>query len=90
MSGGYFDYVQDSVEQAADEVNSCIRRFESKEHKPEYTSETLEKFRECELTLRCAAAMLQRVDWLLSGDDGEDCFHERWAEEVPSAYGGDS
>jgi hypothetical protein len=26
--------------------------------------------------------MAQRVDWLLSGDDGEDSFLLRWDEEV--------
>ena len=90
MSGGHFDYVQYRITQAADEVEQYIRRCELDErdecgYKPEYSPETLEKFRECERTLRRAAAMLQRVDWLASGDDGEDCFHHRWAKEVPSA-----
>jgi hypothetical protein len=88
MSGGYFDYVQYRIGEAADQVDSYIRRCESDEvyeygNKPEYRIETLEKFRECEKTLRRASEMLQRVDWLASGDDGEDCFHKRWEEEVP-------
>jgi hypothetical protein len=88
MSGGHFDYIQYRIDQAADEVEQYIRKCESTEtdeygYKPEYTTETIAKFRECESTLRRAAAMLQRVDWLASGDDGEDCFHKRWEEEVP-------
>jgi len=26
--------------------------------------------------------MLNRVDWLVSDDDGEDTFHQRWNEEL--------
>ena len=90
MSGGHFDYIQYRIDQTADEVKSFIRRCESGErdeydYQRAYTPETIARFRECELTLRRAAAMLQRVDWLASGDDGEDDFHLRWADEVPSA-----
>jgi hypothetical protein len=89
MSGGYFDYVQHRIDEAADKVDSYIRRCESDYrdkygYKPEYSADTLARFRECERTLRRAAAMLQRVDWLVSGEDGEDSFHRRWAEEVSS------
>ena len=88
MSGGYFDYVQYRITQAADEVDQYIRRCESDDtdeygYKPEYSDETIAKFRECEKTLRRAGEMLQRVDWLVSGDDGEECFHRQWAENVP-------
>lgn len=88
MSGGKFDYMQYRIDQVADDVNQQIRRAESGEpddygYKLKFTPETIAKFKECEATLRRAAAMLQRVDWLLSDDDGEDCFHRRWAEEVP-------
>jgi hypothetical protein len=48
----------------------------------DYSAKTIDRFRECEKTLRVAAAMLRRVDWLVSGNDGEDTFHERWDKEV--------
>jgi hypothetical protein len=90
MSGGKFEYIQYRIDRAADKVNSYIHRCESDDlndfgYKPEYTPQTLERFRECEHTLRRAAAMLQRVDLLASGDDGEEYFHKRWAKEVPPA-----
>ena len=50
-----------------------------------YSDETLEKFAEARDTLIRASKMVQRVDWLVSGDDGEESFHARWAEEVPYA-----
>lgn len=77
MSGGKFDYVQYRIDEAAEDLSKYSKRF-----KKSYESKTLDKLRECEITLRRAAAMLQRVDWLLSGDDGEESFHERWKDEV--------
>jgi hypothetical protein len=89
MSGGEFDYIQYRIGEAADMVEQYILRCDSPVtdkygYKPEYSSETMLKFRECELTLRRAAAMLQRMDWLVSGDDAEESFHRRWAEDVPA------
>lgn len=95
MSGGRFDYIQYRISQAADEVNQYIRRCESDErdeygYKPEYSPETLQKFRECELTLRKASVMLHRVDYLASGDDGEDSFHSRLDKELSELDQGDN
>ena len=47
-----------------------------------YDKEIIEKFKLAVHTLRKAAIMAQRVDWLVSGDDGEDSFHRRWDEEL--------
>ena len=49
-----------------------------------YPSEIIDKFKEAEYDLRRAAEMLQRVDWLVSGDDGDDSFLKRWEKEVRS------
>lgn len=32
--------------------------------------------------LKLANIYLHRIDWLLSGDDGEDSFHSRLKEEL--------
>lgn len=87
MSGGHFDYVQYRIQQAADEVSSYIRRCESNEvdeygYKPEYSKKTIEKFCECEEALRRAFIMLNRMDWLICGDDGEETFHERLRNDL--------
>ena len=34
--------------------------------------------------MRAAAIYAQRIDWLVSGDDGEETFHQRLAEELRS------
>jgi len=87
MSGGHFEYIQYRISEAADEVQNYIQRCNSEEideygWKPEYSQETLDKFKQCDLALRQAYIMLNRVDWLVSGDDGEDNFHLRWNEEL--------
>ena len=95
MSGGYFEYNQWKVEELAEDIDRAIARStrlldnppdkNDYEHCYVYTPETLAKFTEARDTLRRAAKMAQRVDWLLSGDDGEDSFHKRWEEEVLNA-----
>lgn len=87
MSGGYFDYIQFRIEEAADSVAHFIARCESTkvdeyEYKPEFSKETLDKFKECRDTLKKGAKMLHRIDWLASGDDGEETFHKQWREDI--------
>ena len=43
-----------------------------------FSSETLHRFKDTVKALRRAEAMVQRVDWLVSGDDSEETFHELW------------
>ena len=47
-----------------------------------YPDEVIEKFKEGMKALRVAAVYAQRIDWLLSGDDGEESFLERLKEEL--------
>ena len=86
MSGGHFDYQQYRLEDMADEIRNLIALNESQTYNEEekYSSETIAKFLEADKTLRLAAVMVQRIDWLVSGDDGEESFHERWDEDIKS------
>lgn len=47
-----------------------------------YPDEVIEKFKEGVDALRKAAIYAQRIDWLLSGDDGEESFLKRLKEEL--------
>jgi nicotinic acid mononucleotide adenylyltransferase len=89
MSGGHFDYRQLHIRRIMEDVEKIIRDNDSTELDEwdsrigyGYTPETIEKFQEAVVTLKRAAIMAQRIDWLLSGDDGEESFHERWDEEL--------
>jgi hypothetical protein len=47
-----------------------------------YPEDIIEKFKEAVYILRKACIYAQRIDWFLSGDDGEDSFRERLVEEL--------
>ncbi len=92
MSGGHFDYIQVRIENAANQVQEYINRCESSEtdeygYKPEFAADIIAKFRECESRLRRAAALLNCVDYLASGNIGEETFRKRWAEALKKLEG---
>ncbi|MCK9429324.1 MAG: hypothetical protein M0R17_04920 [Candidatus Omnitrophica bacterium] len=47
-----------------------------------YRTDIEEKFKEAIKILKRAEIYVQRIDWYLSGDDGEDSFIERLEEEL--------
>lgn len=55
---------------------------------PEYTERTLDEFRKGVEILKKASIYANRIDWLLSGDDGEDNFYERLNEELEELKNG--
>ena len=48
----------------------------------DYPEPVLRRFEEAVYALKRAAIYAQRVDWLLSGDDGEESFERRLKEEL--------
>ena len=89
MSGGYFNYSQYYLQQIADEVEQLIISNDSNE-KNEYdevkgyhfSPETIEEFKRGLLLLKQAHVYAQRIDWLVSGDDGENNFHSRLKSDL--------
>lgn len=55
-----------------------------------YSGKTQQHFRDAIHHLRLAKIYAQRIDWFLSGDDGEDTFHERLSEELKKFEGKDT
>lgn len=47
-----------------------------------YSEETIKEFKKGIALLKRAEVYAQRIDWLLSGDDGEDNFHERLKHDL--------
>jgi len=85
MSGGHFSYDQYHLVEIADEIGVLIQdndKIDEYGSARGYSQATLAKFEEAERTLRLAARMMQRVDYLVSGDDGEESFHSRWGEDT--------
>ena len=89
MSGGHFEYQQYRIDDIVREIEDLIEQNNSNELGEHgypvgrgYSEETITKFKEALTTLRRGAIMAQRIDWLVSGDDGENTFHKRWDEEL--------
>ncbi len=93
MSGGHFDYNQYLIGSIADEIEHIIRingkqkpeedrnHFDS-DYYYQYPPEVIEKFKEGLAILKQAEVYAQRIDWLLSGDDGNETFLERLKEDL--------
>jgi hypothetical protein len=84
MSGGHFSYKQHTLLDMADDIGSQILTNDSTEKNEfgdnignRYSPETIEEFEKAVKVLKMAYVYAQRIDWLLSGDDGEDSFHIR-------------
>lgn len=93
MSGGHFDYNQYRIRDISDSVEQLIRNNGKKRPKEdsnyfdgeyyyEFSPEVIEKFKEGLEILRKAEVYAQRIDWLVSGDDGEETFFERLKEDL--------
>ena len=89
MSGGHFQYKQWEIGNIADEVEQLIIDNDSEELNEYggrkgygYSKETIEEFKKALSILRQAHIYAQRIDWLVSGDDGEDSFHRRLKDEM--------
>ena len=81
MSGGHFNYDQYRIAQIADEVEHLIETSGTNDWRG-FSEATIEQFRKGLQALRIAEVYAQRIDWLVSGDDGEDSFHRRLADDL--------
>lgn len=84
MSGGHFNYDQYKIGYIAEEIQQLIETNNSKELDDwgsqigrEYSPKVIEEFCNAVKYLELAQIYAHRVDWLISGDDGEDSFLER-------------
>ena len=75
MSGGRFEYKQYDMNYIADKIEHEVLINGKKK-------EVIEKFKEAVIILRKAAIYTQRIDWLLSGDDGEETFLKRLKKDL--------
>lgn len=88
MSGGRFDYLQYRFPEIVEAIEQEIINNNA-EPKPEdwfepnnFREETIAEFRKGIEYIKKAQIYAQRIDWLLSGDDSEDSFHERLYDDL--------
>jgi hypothetical protein len=82
MSGGHFDYKQHYIQDIIDQLEDMYGNYDTENGCEELSEETFTVFEEALQYLHLAKIYTQRIDWLLSGDDSEDTFHERLASEL--------
>jgi len=58
------------------------KKYPEDKYHYKYPDEVIEKFKEGFETLRKAEIFAQRIDWLVSGDDGEESFLRRLREDL--------
>lgn len=66
---GYFDYIQNQFEETINEINILIES-------DEYDSSTVDEFREAIRKIKTLRIVLDRIDFLASGEESEDSFHQ--------------
>ena len=84
MSGGHFNYAQYEIAMIADDLEGLILNNDDETEGRGFTPETIAEFRRGLQVLREARIYAHRIDWLVSGDDGEEQFHKRLKDELRS------
>lgn len=97
MSGGYFGYKQNAINEFAEALQEYILKCDMKMQKTwgyedengntilyryEESEEVLNEFRKGLKILRQAYVYAQRIDWLLSDDDSDESFLKRLKREL--------
>ena len=62
--------------------NSWYEKYPEDLNHYKYPDDVIEEFKKGLDILRRAQVYAQRIDWLVSGDDGEETFHERLKEDL--------
>jgi hypothetical protein len=86
MSGGAFNYLQFRLSEVVDiiekeiETNHITKK--GFEYPKDFNEKTIEEFKTGIQVIKAAQIYMQRIDWLLSGDDSEDSFHQRLEKDL--------
>jgi hypothetical protein len=89
MSGGHYDYIQFQMGEAIEQLMQDIYKVSKNHQYYQYNNpDTLSEMLDCLMAMVSAEVGIHRLDWLLSGDDGEDTFHERIAHEYYTKWWG--
>jgi len=82
MSGGHFDYDQYRIRQIWEEINYILEKNKTGETYYTFPKNILAELRKAVKVLQKAEVYSNRIDYLLSGDDGEESFLRRLKEEL--------
>lgn len=88
MSGGFFDYNQYKISEIRDQLERVLNNSVSedddnfREDGYNLSEEVRVEFENAIKFLEVAEIYVQRIDWLLCGDDGEEQFLKRLRDEL--------
>ncbi len=95
MSGGYFSFDNYKIDEVAERVERLLHaalnghyddddQYSSWEKKliANAPAELKSTFNDAVICLKKAAVYAHRIDWLLSGDDGEESFLKRLKDQL--------
>jgi len=92
ISGGHFDYSQYRIDEIIDGVEDIIEKNRKPREEPtsswesefyyDYPDDIIDEFKRGLRYLKMAKIYAQRIDWLVSGDDGDDSFRTRLKEDL--------
>lgn len=85
MSGGHFDYKQYHIDCIIEQLEQDLDKITNTEEDSFYKEipeDIVKKFKVGLDVLKAAKIYAQRIDYYMSGDDGEECFRRRLDEEL--------
>lgn len=95
MSGGHFDYYQFRIGDIREKIEHIVElnnipvleedradKWDNRVVHFDYSDEIIEEFKKGIEALRVAQIYAQRIDWYISGDDGEETFFKRLKEDL--------
>lgn len=89
MSGGAFNYDQYKIGYMVDQIEQLIQHWErddvndwGERWRERFSEREIGSFRIACYHLERAQIYAQRVDWLISGDDGADNYHLRLQHDL--------
>lgn len=92
MSGGHFDYQQyrinDIIEQLERDIDRAENGPEDSFYK-EIPEDIVESFKVGLVVLKMGKIFAERIDYYLSGDDGEESYRTRLEEDLAKLEGMD-
>jgi hypothetical protein len=80
MSGGSFDYAYQRVSQFADELDLKIGNNQVENdwgYQPNYSAGVILRLKSISLLAELTSSLMKEVEWLYSGDTGEESFLKR-------------
>lgn len=81
MSGGHFDYKNYVMRDIAEEICRIIKNNRVVNEYGtcyDFNADTIAKFEWVADKLKLLDTLTHRIDWLVSGDDGEEQFAKHW------------